>query len=113
MGNVVHCIHAKNIWNLFDTPRGQGNYKNKAESRKMGLRLFPMKYQKPSFFFVLKIKGSNCSVDGYSNSRNKNNGTEIFQIPIKDDEYRRNGGRQPVKGTDSKEVFVDLWLTYR
>ena len=44
MGNIVHYIHAINFWNLFDTPRDQGNYKNKAESRKMGLRFFPMNF---------------------------------------------------------------------
>ena len=34
--------------------------------------------------------GSNCSMYGCSNSRNKTNGLGIFRIPTKDDEYNKN-----------------------
>ena len=44
MENKVNYIHATNFINLFDTPRDQGNRKNKAESKKMGLRFFPVKF---------------------------------------------------------------------
>ena len=44
MGNKVNYIHAIHFINLFHTSRDQGNYKNKAESRKMGLRFFPMNF---------------------------------------------------------------------
>ena len=34
--------------------------------------------------------GSNCSIYGCSNSRNKTKGLGIFRIPTKDDEYSKN-----------------------
>ena len=42
MGNRVNYIQAINFINLFRTGRDEGNSRNKAESRKMGLRFFPM-----------------------------------------------------------------------
>ena len=44
MGNKVNYIHAINFIKLFHTPPGQGSEKNKTESRKMGLRFFPMNF---------------------------------------------------------------------
>ena len=42
MGNEVNYIHATIFINLFHTPLDQG--KKKTESRKMGLRFFPMNF---------------------------------------------------------------------
>ena len=44
MENKVNYIDVTNFINLFDTPRDQGNWKNKAESKKMELRFFPMNF---------------------------------------------------------------------
>ena len=44
MENRVNYVHAMNFINLFHIPREQGNWKKKAESRKMGLPFFPMKF---------------------------------------------------------------------
>ena len=43
MGNEVNYIHATIFINLFHTPLDQGK-KKKTESRKMGLRFFPMNF---------------------------------------------------------------------
>ena len=43
MENKVNYIYTINFTNLFHTLRDQGNWKNKAESKKMGSRFFPMK----------------------------------------------------------------------
>ena len=42
MVNKVNYIHTINFTKTFRTPRDQGNYKNNPESRKKGLRFFPM-----------------------------------------------------------------------
>ena len=42
MENKISYIQAISVINLIHTPRYQGNWKNKAEPRKIGLRLFPM-----------------------------------------------------------------------
>ena len=44
MSNKVNYIHAMNFTNRFRTPRDQGNETNKAESKKMRLRFFPMNF---------------------------------------------------------------------
>ena len=37
-------MHAIDFIDLFHAPGDQGNYKNKAESRKTGLRFFPTNF---------------------------------------------------------------------
>ena len=44
MGSKVNYKHAINFLNLFHIPPEQGNQKNKAESRKTGLRFLPMNF---------------------------------------------------------------------
>ena len=44
MGNKVNYIQAINFINLFRTWRDQGNEKNRAESRNLGLRFFPIDF---------------------------------------------------------------------
>ena len=44
MGSKVNYIHAINFVNLLHTPRNQRNQKIKVESRKIGLRFFPMNF---------------------------------------------------------------------
>ena len=44
MGKKVNDIHTINFVILLHTPPGRGNEKTKAESRKMGLQFFPMKF---------------------------------------------------------------------
>ena len=44
MKNKVNDIHVVNSINLLHTPRDEGNQNNKAASRKMGLRYFPMNF---------------------------------------------------------------------
>ena len=44
MGNKVTYIRAINILNPFHLPRDQRNYKNKAESRIMGMQFFSMNF---------------------------------------------------------------------
>ena len=41
----INYIHAMYFTNLYYTPQGQGNYKNKVEFRKMDLRFFPINFQ--------------------------------------------------------------------
>ena len=44
MRKKVNDIHTINFVILLHTPPGRGNEKTKAESRKMGLQFFPMKF---------------------------------------------------------------------
>ena len=44
MGNKIYFILAKIFGSLFHTRRGEGNQKNKAEPRKMGLQFFPINF---------------------------------------------------------------------
>ena len=53
--------------------------------------------------------GSNCSIYGFLNSRNKIKGLGIFRIPTKDDEYSKNWRNALVK-IITKDRVVDNQL---
>ena len=52
MGNTVNYIHATNFISLLDTPCDQGNYENKAESRKNGIAILYDKFSWLLFFYI-------------------------------------------------------------
>ena len=55
-----------NFINLFRTPRDQGNYANKAESKKMGLRFFPMNFHGCVSFILSQNEYHALILDHYS-----------------------------------------------
>ena len=55
MRNKVNYIHVINFTNPFHAPCDQGNYKNKAEFRKMRLRFFPMNFHCCISFILSQI----------------------------------------------------------
>ena len=51
--------------------------------------------------------GSNCSIYGCSNSRNKTKGYEIFRIPTENDQYSNNRRNALVQITTKDRVLDD------